>query len=442
LHLGHGGYTVSGMRIGRHLFATLLLLPAFASASGATIPDTPAGQALRSWLAAFNSGKVARIQGFDQAHAPWLALGGMMGRRARTGGYELLDVEGGGRFWIVFRAKERRSSSEIIGSLVVRSYQPGHVTLLSFAPAGAHATGATLDKEERGRVIDGAIKLLNEYYLYPDVARRVSAKLRTLQRQGAYAGITDGDIFAIRLSDDLVDLSGDKHVGVDFFANSAPGLQPRADPQWLADTNCGFETAAHFPPNIGYLKLTAFDDPAYCTRTAIAAMSFLTDSNALIIDLRDCHGGAPRMAALIASYLFDKRTHFDDIDYPTAHHTEHLWTLPNLPGKKFTGKPVLVLTSSSTFSAAEEFAYDLKNIKRATVVGETTGGGAHVMAPHRIDDHFFIRIPFARFVNPITRTDWEGTGVEPDVKVSAAQALVVAEKLAAGEIGKERQVRR
>ncbi len=166
-------------------------------------------------------------------------------------------------------------------------------------------------------------------------------------------------------------------------------------------------------------------------------MNFLADSDSLIIDLRENHGGAPQMAGLIASYFFDERTHLDDIDYPRTHHAEHLWTLPNLPGKKFTGKPLFVLTSSSTFSAAEEFAYDLKSLKRATVVGETTGGGAHAMAPHKIDDHFYIRIPFARFVNPITKTDWEGTGVEPNVKVSAAEALTVAKKLAARELSKD-----
>lgn len=406
--------------------------------AGNGIPNTPAGNALRSWLSAFNSGESARIESFDQTHAPWLTLDGMMQRRTRTGGYDLLSVEGGGDFWIVFRARERKSSAEIIGSMVVRSYEPAHVTLLSFVPAGAHSTEVNLDKAERIRVIDGAAKLLDEYYLYPDVARKVSVKLKALQGQGEYRGITDGEIFAIRLGDDLVALSGDKHIGVDFFAKTIPGPEPARDPRWLAESNCGFEQADHFPPNIGYLKLTAFDEPAYCTRTAIAAMNFLADSDALIIDLRDNHGGAPRMAALIASYLFDRRTHFDDIDYPTTHHVEHLWTLPNLPGKKFTGKPVFVLTSSSTFSAAEEFAYDLKSLKRATLVGETTGGGAHVMAPHRIDDHFVIRVPFARFVNPITKTDWEGTGVEPNVKISAAEALTAAEKLAAGEISKDR----
>ena len=429
------------------LAPTLWICVALAAAfhialAGTVLPNTPAGTALRSWLVAFNSGDRARIESFDQAHAPWLTLDGMMQRRARSGGYDLLSVAGSGDFWIVFRARERKSSAEVMGSMVVRSYNPGHVTLLSFAPAGAHATEVNLDQAERTRVIDGAAKLLDEYYIYPDVARKVSAKLKALQGRGEYRGITDGDIFAIRLGDDLVALSGDKHIGVDFFADGAPALRP-PDPLWLAETNCGFEQADHLPPNIGYLKLTDFAEPENCTRTAIAAMNFLADSDALIVDLRDSHGGAPRMAALIASYLFGRRTHLDDIDYPTKHFTEHLWTLPNLPGKKFTGKPVFVLTASSTFSAGEEFAYDLQSLKRATVVGETTGGGAHAMAPHKIDDHFYIRVPFARFVNPITKTDWEGVGVKPDVKVSAADALAVAERLAAGEIrkGKSRHPR-
>jgi hypothetical protein len=426
------------MRIGQLFRAMLSLLPAVAFASAPSIPNTPVGNAFRAWLSAYNSGERERIDAFDQTHAPWLTLDQMMQGRARTGGYDLLRVEGGGDFWIVFRARVRKTSVEVVGSMVVRSYEPGHVTLLSAVPTGTYSKELRLDEAERTRVIDGATALLDEYYLYPHVARKVSAKLKALRGDGEYRGITDGEIFAVRLGDDLVALSGDKHIGVDFFARKAPGPQPARDPQWLADTNCGFETADHFLPNIGYLELTAFDEPKYCARTAIAAMNFLADSDALIIDLRENHGGAPRMAALIASYLFDKRTHFDDIDYPTTHHTEHLWTLPNLPGKKFTGKPVFVLTSRSTFSAAEEFAYDLKSLKRATVVGETTGGGAHVVAPHRIDDHFFIRIPFARFVNPITKTDWEGTGVEPNVKVSAAEALVVAKKLAAGENNKDR----
>jgi C-terminal processing protease CtpA/Prc len=92
------------------------------------------------------------------------------------------------------------------------------------------------------------------------------------------------------------------------------------------------------------------------------------------------------------------------------------------------------LTSKQTFSGAEEFTYNLKNLKRATIIGETTGGGAHPVSGHRIDDHFMIGVPFAKAVNPISKTNWEGTGVEPDVKVPAADALATAQKLAAEKL--------
>ena len=409
-----------------------------------TIPNTPAGHMLSGWLQAFNSGGRARIQSFDKTHIPWWSLNQALAARAWTGGYDLQSVKSSGTFWIVFRAREKERSAEIIGSLVVRSYEPGHITLLSLEPASAHSDEVALDGDERARVIDGAAKLLNEYYLHPNVARKVSAKLKALQRQGRYRGITDGEIFAVRLSDDLVALSGDKHIGVDFFAKSMPrrpGPRLHPHPGRLAGGNCGFEKVGHIAPDIGYLKLSAFANPKYCRRVAISAINSLADSDALIIDLRDNHGGAPPMVALIASYLFDKPTHLDDIYYPRTRHTEQLWTNAHLPGKRFIGKPVFVLTSGSTFSAAEEFAYDLKSLKRATVIGETTGGGAHLVAPHRIDAHYFIRVPFARFVNPITKANWEGTGVQPDVRTSAADALAVAEKLAAGEISKDKSHR-
>ena len=112
--------------------------------------------------------------------------------------------------------------------------------------------------------------------------------------------------------------------------------------------------------------------------------------------------------------------------------TEEFWTSPDVLGKKLPDdKPVFVLTSRRTFSGAEEFTYNLKNLKRATIVGETTGGGAHPVSGQRIDEHFIIGVPFARAINPITKTNWEGTGIEPDVKVPAAEALSTAQKLAA-----------
>jgi C-terminal processing protease CtpA/Prc len=136
------------------------------------------------------------------------------------------------------------------------------------------------------------------------------------------------------------------------------------------------------------------------------------------------------MIALISTYLFGKRTHLNDLWERKDDATDQYWTLPYVPGKRLEDKPVYVLTSKQTFSGAEEFSYNLKNLKRATLVGETTGGGAHPVSGHRIDDHFMIGVPFARAINPISKTNWEGKGVEPDVKVTASDALTTAEKLA------------
>ena len=163
-------------------------------------------------------------------------------------------------------------------------------------------------------------------------------------------------------------------------------------------------------------------------------MNFLGHVDAIIFDLRDNRGGDPKMVAMIASYLFDDATHLNDLYNRKEDSTTQYWTLPYVPGEMLANTPAFVLTSKSTFSGAEEFTYDLKELKRATIVGETTGGGAHPVSGHRIDDHFMIGIPFARAVNPVSKKDWEGTGVEPDVKVDASDALNRAIELATERI--------
>ena len=212
--------------------------------------------------------------------------------------------------------------------------------------------------------------------------------------------------------------------------------QPDAQARRFAAINCGFEKAEHLRPNFGYVKFNMFADPQFCASTAAAAMTFLADSDALIVDLRDNRGGHGGMAEFIASYLFDQRTHLDDIFSRAENATREEWTLPYVPGKKFVGKPVFVLTSKQTFSAAEALSYWLKNMKRATLVGETTLGGAHPTDTKPIDEHFSVRVPFSRSINPITKANWEGTGVEPDVKVAADEALEAALKLAAEALSK------
>lgn len=423
----------------RFLGAMLFLLQGITldAASAPSIPNTPAGHALQFWLDAFNCGNSARMGAFDDTHAQWLTLDRVTTLRARTGGYDLLSIDKSAKLWIIFTATERTGASQVRGSLVVRSDNPAMISELSLAPAGANPSALTVNDEERGRVIESAEKLVNEFYVDPNIGKNTAGEIKTRQSRGDYRDITDGEILATRLTDDLRAASHDRHVSVGFSpgivppddANRRPDFDPKLGEQAIA-SNCGFEKVEHLHPNIGYLKINQFAEPQFCAPAAIAAMNFLEHSDVLVFDLRDNRGGAPSMVALICTYLFGESTHLDDVYDREKNTTEQSWTLPYVPGKSFAGKPVFVLTSKKTFSAAEEFSFDLKNLKRATLVGETTGGGAHTIAPHRLDDHIFIEVPFGRIFDPVTKKDWEGTGVEPDIKVDAADALEEALKRA------------
>jgi peptidase S41-like protein len=298
-----------------------------------------------------------------------------------------------------------------------------------------------IDAAERSRVIDGAIANLHEFYVFPETAKKMEDAVRARQKKGEYDSVTDGNAFAELLTAHFREVSHDKHLGVGFSAERIPDGPPGVNSDAAAQRrkqiermNCGFETVEHFDQNIGYLKFNMFADPEICGPTASAAMNFLGNVDAIIFDLRDNGGGDPRMVAYVSSYLFVEKTHLNDLWERKGGTTEQFWTLTDVPGKRLSGTPAFVLTSRRTFSGAEEFTYNLKNLKRATTVGETTGGGAHPVSGHRIDDHFMIAVPFARAINPISKTNWEGTGVEPDVKVAAADALSTAQKLASERV--------
>jgi C-terminal processing protease CtpA/Prc len=199
----------------------------------------------------------------------------------------------------------------------------------------------------------------------------------------------------------------------------------------MEQENCMFKKVEILPHNIGYLKLDFFPDTSMCKATAKTAMATLNHADAVIFDLRENTGGFQDMVSFIASYLFD---HPEYMYNPRGALTVNSWTRSPVPGNKLADKPVYILTSASTWSGAEQFSYDLKMLKRATLVGETTRGGAHAGVFHRIDDHFAIGIPEERSINPFGNADWEGVGVEPDVKVKAPDALCAAVRLAEARI--------
>ena len=307
------------------------------------------------------------------------------------------------------------------------------IAFLTCTLSPARAEDVTLDAAERQRVIDAACANLKQYYVGHDAALKISEALLANNKKGVYDTVSDGAALAELLTRQIREISHDMHLEMVY---SQPPL-PRNPGRLTAEDraryrramqleNCTFEKVEVLAHNIGYLKINSFPDPAVCEATASTAMASLNRVEAIIYDLRDNRGGEPAMVMFMAAYLFD---HPEYMYNPRENTSRKSWTQP-VPGNKLTDKPVYILTSGRTFSGAEQFCFNLKMLKRATLVGETTGGAAHAGVFHRIDDHFGMGILEVRAINPFSSVDWEGTGVEPDVKVAAADALETAKALA------------
>jgi retinol-binding protein 3 len=418
-------------------------IAAQAQPSRVTVPDTPAGTIFRAWLDAFNSGDSLRLDAYYRQYEPDRIGPSAMATQRLTGGFDLVALERTGPRQIEVTLKERKLARLAYAIFTTPSDGSTKVASSRLISMGANADVARLDAAARARVIEGALAQLDEWYVFPDVAKQAGDSLRARLKRGAYDSYTSAAGFAVRLHDELREIAHDKHMSVAYAVTALPPApaqqggppspQVTANQQAQADANnCGFVKVEVLPGNIGYLKFNGFANPNLCAPTASAAMNFLAGTKALIVDLRENGGGSPAMVSYISSYLFSQKTHLNDLWDRKSGQTTEFWTRDDVPGRKFGGeKPVYVLTATRTFSGAEEFSYNLKSLKRAVIVGETTGGGAHPVGPHRIDDHFQIAVPYARAINPITKTNWEGVGVEPDVKVPASEALTTALKLLA-----------
>ena len=303
------------------------------------------------------------------------------------------------------------------------------------AAQGPKQPDLTIESAARAAVIDSLLKELDESYVFPETAKKMAADIRGRIDKKEYDSVTSAQQFAEKLTADLQSVSKDLHLRVRYSYDPIPERKEKSEPTEEEKArfnrgnrlmNFGFEKLERMQGNVGYIDLRGFSDPEAGVETVAAAMNFLSNTDALIFDLRQNGGGDPAMVALICSYLFgDKPVHLNDLYWRKGNTTEEYWTKPAAAAKKFD-KEVYVLTSKRTFSGAEEFSYNLKNLKRATIVGETTGGGAHPGGVVRLNEHFGVFIPTGRAISPITKTNWEGTGVEPDVKVPKEQALKVA----------------
>ncbi len=304
------------------------------------------------------------------------------------------------------------------------------------------------DNETMAAIIDSVAAALNKSYVFEDVALEMEKHVRKELRNGEYDEVGNLMDFTRALTEDLQDVSGDRHLTVRYTdpermamlraEDDDHELERQNELEQLKHVNFMFRKLEILPGNVGYLKFDAFIDASYSGFTATAAMNFLAHTDAIIIDLRENGGGSPSIIQYMTAYFLDDVTHLNSFYYRDSDTIEQYWSAPYVPGPKMVDTDLYVLTSSYTFSGAEEFTYNLKNLERATIVGETTGGGAHPVKQKLFPSlNAEMRIPYARAVNPISGTNWEGTGVEPHVAVPKADALDTAYILALEKLREE-----
>ena len=412
--------------------------PTPAGSPAVAIPDTPIGGMVREWLDAFNNADSVKLTNYYRKYQLQRDIGQQLSRARNTGGFELVSIERSMPRRIEAVWKERNTGTLTwMAAELADEGQPGmKYSYMMAVPRNGSIDDLKVDAAERARIIEAAIGKLDEHYVFPEVAAKMAAAVREKNKRGGYDDVVAAPVFAMRLTEDLQGVSKDKHLRVNFSGPRIPdrpatfvpdSAQRAAYRAEMERINCGFSKTEVMPNNVGYLKFDFFADPDVCGPIATREMEKVAGVDALIVDMRENGGGSPGMVAYVTSYLFSKRVHLNDLWTRRTNETNEYWTRPELPGRKVRDDvPIYVLTANRTFSGAEEFTYNLQNLKRATIIGEVTGGGAHPVSGHKIDDHFMIGVPFARAINPYSKTNWEGTGVTPDVKVPAADAMAVA----------------
>jgi len=303
-----------------------------------------------------------------------------------------------------------------------------------------------LDRAKRAKTINELVAKLNDHYVFPAKAEQLAASLRQRQLEGKYDGIDNGYRLARQLTADLHGVAKDLHMKVGYHPMMAlpgdAGPAPASRAQWEQRTNF-FERlmqrraaarevkhVGRLGDNVGYVKITSFPDAYLMSEKYAETMNELADTAGLIMDLRGNRGGDPLAVVLLISYFVDGRTRLNDIWERDTGQTVQHYTEEKLDGRRYGGKkPVVILVDSGTGSAGEDFAYTMQALKRATVIGEPTWGGAHPTEMYPLGGHFYASIPNQRSISPVTGGNWEGTGVKPDVATTRDRTLAVAKDL-------------
>jgi hypothetical protein len=318
-----------------------------------------------------------------------------------------------------------------------------HLLLVLLASAALAQTKPPADLQltpaDRARLIEDAASRIDRLYVDPLKAKEIAKALRDAATSGKFDAATSA-LLLVPAVNTVLRTSGDLHLRFGYSAeaesvedDAPPTPEQRAiDEREAARDGYGIHGVTRLEGNVGLLTVTALYDPEDAGGAVMHAMQLLRSTDALIIDLRGCTGGSVQMVNLLLTYFLPEG---DPVLISTVYHRpedarRQYWTLPWVPGPRYTGKKVYLLTSKRTFSGGEGFTEHMRRMAHSNVVGETTRGGSHPTRWYHIDPHFAVSVPVARHVGPPAINDWEGVGITPDVVVPAAEALTTAHVLA------------
>ena len=300
------------------------------------------------------------------------------------------------------------------------------------------AQDKSLTKAYKEQVILTLSQLMNDHYVFPDVAKLTEGHLKAQFNEGHFDAFETNETFAKALTESVQEINHDKHMRI---RNNKQYEAPVQTPErmieeqldWIDQSrrnNAGFVDVKILDGNVGYLDLRGFAGLEIGKPVADAYMKLMSRTDAIIIDLSKNGGGSPAMVQYLCSYFFDKKLHLNSLYWREEDRTDEFWTLDEVGGAKLPDVPLFVITSNRTFSGAEEFSYNMQTQKRATLVGQTTGGGANPGGGFNINDDLTVFIPTGKAINPITKTNWEGVGVIPEVNTDTDSAFDKAYELA------------
>ncbi len=312
------------------------------------------------------------------------------------------------------------------------------ISLISIGTCAQQNAIKPVAHNELNTIIDSVAVIVERYYIKPEIGKQIANRIRTKHKNGHYDNITNPQILNDSLREDLRAINGDLHMNMvyrsprEVITNSTEAIQVNETGLW---TNYGLSEIKVLDGNIGYLKIKHFTQHQYLEDikpVITSAIESLKNTDALLIDVRNNGGGFEDMVAYYISYFFDSKTpiHLSDYRCTLHNHTYGISTDPNVSGTKLPKTKLYVLVNANTGSAAESFAYMLKHLGRATIIGETTIGAGNGASQHRINDRFSIQVSSEETINAITKTSFEKVGVVPHIQTTSAQAFNKGYKLA------------